>query len=101
MMKYKLLIEIILILGISFAANIGYHLWAKHQQQIGYDRRVNEEKIERADKNENILKNKAKVKHEDQNLDRDGLIKLHCSRGWVRKPEQCSAYVRQMRNSLR
>lgn len=94
MLKYKLLISIILILGISLAANLGYAWWKHKQWQAGYDARVQEEAVERAQANEKISQDKIKVKHENQNRDRDQLIRLHCDHGWVRDKTQCRSLPR-------
>lgn len=42
--------------------------------------------------NEAIIKQRPKVKHENQNRDLDALKRHVCTRGWVLKPEQCAAY---------
>ncbi len=47
-----------------------------------------------AEANEKVITTKKKVKHENQNRDRDALIRHVCSRGWVREPEQCKPYRR-------
>lgn len=41
--------------------------------------------------NEAILKQRPKVKHENQNRDHDALIRYGCKRGWVRDFENCPA----------
>lgn len=97
----RLLIEIVLILGISLAANLGYAWWKGKQQDIGYNKCSGEVAVEVATKNVTIVEDRKKVKHENQQRDRDALIKLHCSRGWVFDPAQCTAYDRQVRDSVR
>jgi len=39
-----------------------------------------------------IIKQKPKVKHDNQNRDRDALLRHVCSRGWVRDPDQCAPF---------
>ena len=97
----RLLIEVILILGISVAANLGYAWWKDKQQDIGYEKCRNEVIVDVAKKNETIVSNKKKVKHENQNRNRDALVRLHCKRGWVLDPDQCVGISGQGGSNLR
>lgn len=97
----KLLIEIILIVGISVAANLGYAWWKDKQQDIGYNKCKGEIAVEVANKNNTIVSNKKKVKHENQNRNRDALVDLHCRRGWVLDPDQCARISGQRGDHLR
>lgn len=97
----RLLLEIILIFGLSLALNFGYAWWKGKQQDIGYQKRDNEIVVEVAKKNETIVTAKKKVKHENQNRNRDALVRLHCDRGWVLDPDQCTGNAGQMRNNVR
>lgn len=45
-----------------------------------------------AEANDKILKQRPRVKHENQNRNLDDLKRHVCKRGWVRNPDQCIAY---------
>lgn len=97
----RILLEVILIFGVAFAANLGYLWWKNKQQDIGYQKCHSEVVVETATKNQTIVENRKKAKHENQNRDRDALIRYVCKRGWVFDPAQCATYERQVRDGVR
>ncbi len=42
-----------------------------------------------AEINKQVAQTKREARHETQPMDRDALVRLHCSRGWVRNVEYC------------
>lgn len=90
-----------LYLGLAFLALllisnavVGYkaYQFGAHSVQVRWYEAETKRNQEIAAKNEAILKQRPKVKHENQNRDRDALVRHICDRGWVRDPSQCAAY---------
>lgn len=69
------------------AYNLGSSKVQNEWNAFELERKMQEEKAA-----QEILKLKPKVKHENQNRDRDALIRHVCKRGWVRDPSQCESF---------
>ena len=91
--KIYLGLAIVALLLVSNAF-VGYKAYnfGKNSIQVKWDKETLDRTIETQKKNDAIIKQKPKVKHENQNRDRVALVRHICARGWVLKPEQCDAY---------
>lgn len=89
-----------IIAGVSFYK--GFQLGDK-LKQADWDKAIATAAVAGVKANNKIIDDRKQVKHENQNRDRDALIRLHCERGWVFNPEQCRDYYNngQVRNDVR
>lgn len=76
-------------LGLALALYAGYNAWHSHVWNQGYNQAQLEYKAAVAAANAQIQVKKRTIKHETQNLDRNGLIRDLCANGWVRDMENC------------
>lgn len=87
----------VLILLVASNAVVGYKAFRMGQDNIQAD--WDKAELERAEAqskaNDAILKQRPKVKHENQNRDHNTLVCNGCQRGWVRDFENCPAECRK------
>jgi len=93
MPKLYLLLAILLLLGITNAVTAyKFFGFGASSVQTKWDAFELARADAIAEENEKVVTKKAKVKHENQNRNRDALVRHICSRGWVREPDQCKPY---------
>lgn len=85
MMKYKLAFWI---LGAGLIIAFGLHLYNRIEQS-GYQRCEAKHALEAKKVNDKIITRKKEAKHETQSLDRAGIVRELCARGWVRERKGC------------
>lgn len=85
---------IVLIFVAVVAAAAGYKGFqlGSDWKQAQWDKAELKRKNDEAEADTKIIKQKPKVKHENQNRDRVELVRHICARGWVQQPEKCAAY---------
>lgn len=94
-MKDKIIVGLALIVFLGVVSSVsfykGYQLGEKLNQSAN-NVAITNSVVEQAEGNNKVVEDRKQVKHENQNRDRDALIRLHCQRGWVLEPSQCKAY---------